>query len=413
MKRKTGGSQTYQRGIAVTAMIAALTIFATSVQAQTFTILHYFTSVPDGGTPMDGLIRDSAGNLYGTSYYGGTGTCNNGVAPGCGTIFKLDTTGKETVLYSFTGVADGKYPLAGVVRDAAGNLYGTTSAGGASGYGTVFKLSAADTLTALHSFMGGTDGEYPYAGLVRDAAGNVYGTTSAGGAFGHGTVFKVDTTGKESVLFSFTGGTDGGNPYAGLIQDGAGNLYGTTIYGGTYGHGAVFKLDTKGMQTVLYSFMGGADGSNPWAGLVRDTAGNLYGTTVGGGNPQCYAGLRRRPCGVVFKLDNTGKETVLHAFTGWNTDGAFPRAAVMRDTQGNLHGTTYEGGSGACGLAGCGAIFKIDTTGHETVLYNFPHSGLSGDLPAAALVEDAAGNLYGTASADGENNAGTVFKLTP
>jgi uncharacterized repeat protein (TIGR03803 family) len=264
-----------------------------------------------------------------------------------GTVFKLDTTGRETVLHSFTGTPDGAIPRAALVRDAAGNLYGTTVFGGASiGYGTVFKLDTTGKETVLHSFTA-TDGSGPVAALVRDAAGNLYGTTAYGGASLSGTVFKLDTSGTETVLHSFTGRADGAIPYAALVRDHAGNLYGNTAYGGASGYGTVFKLDTTGRETVLHSFTGASDGASPFDALVRDPAGNLYGTATFGGDPFCSSG-----CGTVFKLDTTGKETVLHSFTG-RADGAIP-AGLVRDPAGNLYGTTYYGGA-----FGYGVVFKL------------------------------------------------------
>jgi uncharacterized repeat protein (TIGR03803 family) len=255
-------------GLAATSMLAAL--LTPPAQAQTYTVLHRFTGA-DGARPAATLIADPAGSLFGTTYAGGVS--------GYGTVFKLDKTGL-TVLHSFTGGADGGTLLGSLVRDSAGNLYGTTESGGAGGLGTVFKLDATGTETVLHSFAGGSDGANPHAGLIRDAAGNLYGTTKFGGPSGDGVVFKVDKSG-ERVLHSFTG-TDGAKPAAALIQDSAGNLYGTTSFGGAAGAGTVFKLDTTGTETVLYSFSGGADGSNPF-GLIQDSSGNLYGTTIRGG----------------------------------------------------------------------------------------------------------------------------------
>jgi len=268
-------------------------------------VLHSFAGHPgDGANPEAGLVRDAQGNLYGTTLTGGSGgpeLCS-GVG-GCGTVFKLDTTSKETVLYSFTGVPDGEEPDAGLVRDAQGNLYGTTYNGGASNLGTVFELDTTGKETVLHSFTGtGGDGSEPYGGLVLDAQGNLYGTTSFGGASGDGTVFELDTAGKETVLYSFTGtGGDGAYP-SGLVRDAQGNLYGTTYGGGASGFGTVFKLDTAGKETVLYSFTGtGGDGAYPsgLVRLVRDAQGNLYGTTYEGGDLACDAPYG---CGTVFKL---------------------------------------------------------------------------------------------------------------
>ena len=235
--------------------------------------MHSFTGGADGSDPYAGLIRDSAGNLYGTTLLGG--------ASGAGVVFKVDTTGTETVLHSFSGGTDGGAPQAGLIRGSAGDLYGTTVQDGASGAGVVFKLDAIGE-TVLYSFTGGADGSNPFGSLVRDSAGNLYGTTESGGASGAGVVFKLDTTGTETVLYSFTGDADGGYPYAGLIRDSAGNLYGTTSSGGASGQGVVFELDTTGTETVLYSFTTGADGAFPYAGLIRNSAGNLYGTATYG-----------------------------------------------------------------------------------------------------------------------------------
>jgi uncharacterized repeat protein (TIGR03803 family) len=233
------------------------------------------------------LIRDAAGNLYGTTRSGGDFFgCN------CGVVFKLSPTGQETVLHAFAGPpTDGGAPFSGLIGDAAGNLYGTTSEGGAYGSGTIFKVDRTGK-EAVHSFTGGRDGTNPAAGLIRDAVGCLYGATTRGGVYGAGTLFKVDR-GKLTVLYSFTGGTDGANPNGSLIQDRAGNLYGSTASGGLSSVGNIFKLDSAGKLTVLYSFTGGPDGANPNGGLIRDRAGNLYGTTVFGGVSNT---------GVVFEL---------------------------------------------------------------------------------------------------------------
>ena len=231
------------------------------------------------------MIRDAAGNLYGTTVFGGSRDCGGA---GCGTVFKLDTTGKETVLHMFKGSkTDGANPDSGVIRDAAGNLYGTTQAGGAAlfcrgGCGTVFKLDTAGKLTILYRFTGRTGGGPASGGLVRDPSGNLYGTTPNGGVFqnncntasgrGCGAVFRIDTTGKETVLYSFTGGKDGWFPVGGVVRDAAGNLYGMTTGGGDFncnpgfGCGTVFKVDTTGKETVLHNFASGEDGELPWGG---------------------------------------------------------------------------------------------------------------------------------------------------
>jgi uncharacterized repeat protein (TIGR03803 family) len=383
-----------------------------SAQGQALTVLHSFEGGTDGESPSGGVVRDAAGNLYGTSAYGGTFNF--------GTVFKLDSAGNETVLYSFTGGTDGAIPLAGLIRDAAGNLYGTTEVGGdltcnsGIGCGTVFKLQTTGKETVLHSFTGSPDGASPIAGMIRDAAGNLYGTTSAGGidcgSLGCGTVFKLDAAGKETLLHSFTGGADGTYPDGGVIRDAAGNLYGTTAYGGTYNFGTVFKLNSTGTETVLYRFRNRANGQYPVGGVIRDKAGNLYGATEVGG---------AFSSGTVFKLDTTGKETVLHNFAG-GADGQNPVAGVIRDGAGVLYGTTQYGGGVTCFGSGCGTVFKVDTTGKETVLYSFT-GGADGAAPLASLVRDAAGNLYGTAYFDGDSGplcsvvggCGVVFKIAP
>src|ERR1017187_2355227 len=299
----------------------------------------------------------------------------------------------EIVLHNFA-VPNGSDPAAGVIRDSAGNLYGTTELGGAAYKGVVYKLDTTGHETVLHSFTGGADGGYPFAGVIRDSAGNLYGTTTQGGYAGSGVVYKLDTAGHETVLYTFNGTADGGSPIVGVIRDSAGNLYGTAL-GGPAGRGVVYKLDITGQETVLYSFTGGADGGFPEGGVIRDSAGNLYGTTEGGGTVNQ---------GVAYKLDTTGQETVLYSFTG-GADGGTPQAGVIRDSAGNLYGTTYSGGT-----ANQGVVYKLDTTGHETV-YSFT-GGADGGLPFAGVI-GSAGNLYGTAAAGGKYSRGVVFTIRP
>jgi len=376
------------------ALWTMLAMAVAAAHAQTYTVLHRFTG-PDGSVPGAGLIADPAGNLFGTTEIGGV--FNHG------TIFKLGKTGL-TVLYSFTGGVDGNGPCDGLVRDTAGNLYGTTYSGGAEAAGTVFKLDTAGAETVLHSFTGKNgDGKWPLAGLIRDAAGNLYGATEFGGeGSGAGTVFKLNQSG-EKVLYRFTGGADGNQAYGGVIQDSAGNLYGTTNAGGTRNIGVVFLLDGAGVETVLHSFTGAGDGAFPWASLLRDSAGNLYGTTE-------YGGASAFGYGVVFKLDSSGVETVLYSFTG-GPGGADPVSGLVQDAAGNLYGTAFGGGS-AEGLNGNGVVFQIDTTGIETVLHTFS-GGADGGHPHGSLWRDAAGNLYGTTANGGIGNNGVVFKIAP
>jgi uncharacterized repeat protein (TIGR03803 family) len=382
----------------------ALVYASQSAQAQTFTVLYTFTGGADGGQPVAGLILDNKGNLYGTTSEGGSGLL--GCTVGCGTVFKVDTAGNETVLHSFgESITDGAYPQFGsLFRDGAGNLYGTTDFGGTYYSGTIFRLGATGKETVF-SFPGGAKGGFPYAGLVPDTAGNVYGTTYYRGTgcppYGCGTVFKVNSAGKETVLYSFTGGADGGNPWDGVVRDSAGNLYGTTINGGTSGFGTVFKVDTTGKKTVLHSFTELGDGGKPYAGLLRDSAGNLYGTTSAGG----LSGV-----GTVFKLDSTGNETVLYSFCSQSQceDGETPIAGLAMDSAGNLYGTTLLGGF----YLYYGVVFKLDPTGKETVLHSFG-GALDGGSPYSGVALDSAGNLYGTTPGYGADGFGTVFEITP
>jgi uncharacterized repeat protein (TIGR03803 family) len=391
--RNWSGSSILRSLVLLCAMFTTGSLFA-----QTFLTLHSFGGTADGQNPQGGLVRDAAGNLYGTTVKGGMGS---------GTVFKVDTANNETVLYSFTGGADGNSPLAGLIRDAAGNLYGTTVAGGAHNQGTVFKIDTSNHETVLYSFTGGADGGLPQAGVIMDATGNLYGTASQGGfgcaPLGCGTVFKIDTTNHETVLHAFMAGSDGGNPEAGLILDPAGNLYGTTFGGGSGGQGIVFKIDTTNHETVLYTFTGGSDGGGPVAGLLRDAAGNLYGTTFNGGT----SGQ-----GTVFKIDTTNHESALYSFTG-GSDGGGPAAGLIRDVVGNLYGTTSQGGVGCSGL-GCGTIFKINPSNGETTIYNFT-GGSDGAGSMAGLLMDTTGNLYGTAYQGGTicnpPGCGTVFEF--
>ena len=319
----------------------------------TLTNLYRFTGSTDGATPQGTLIFDAAGDLYGVATYGGVA--------GAGLVFKLtpnpDGTWTQTVLYSFTGSGDGANPVDGLVQDAAGNLYGTASSGGASAAGVVFKLApnpdGSWTESVLYSFTGNADGASPLARLIFDKAGNLYGTATAGGTRGAGVVFELtpnpDGTWAESVLFSFLGGATGKGPYAPLLMDAAGNLYGTTFYGGVSGVGIVFRLEKKPDSTwrerVLHQFTGGTDGSHPDAGLIFDRSGTLYGTTEYGGD---------FGYGVVFKLEKgTWAEHVLHAFN-YGVDGGFSTRIVF-DKTGNLFGTAFSGGS-----YGYGTVFEIE-----------------------------------------------------
>ena len=307
----------------------------------TFSTLHTFVGT-DGANPMGNLVADANGNLYGTTSQGGTGSL------AAGTIFKLAPPAKpggswtETVLYTFTGGADGAHPYAGLIRDTAGNLYGTTNVGGAFNHGTVFKLDTLGNETVLHSFAGAPDGAYPYGGVIRDNAGNLYGTTNDGGAFNAGTLFRLSGTGKETVLHSFNGTTDGAHPSAGLTFDAAGNLCGTANQGGTDQEGTIFQLAKTGRFIVLHAFTGSVQGANPAAGLVLGASGYLYGTTSEGGNFDND--------GTIFQINpSTGAFTFLHTFASGNL-GNYPYTRLISDPAGNLYGATESGGTGQRGL---------------------------------------------------------------
>lgn len=317
------------------------------------------------GAPNAALTRDTTGNFYSTTPAGGAdgAVCDSG----CGTVFMLTPEGNGRALYEFNaanGSTDGNGPLGGVVPGPGDSLYGTTYFGGNAYYhcGTVYKVDKGGNETVLYSFTCGSDGGGPEAGLVIDTSGNLYGTTSGGGAYNHGTVFMLDKTGKETVLHSFTGGADGAYPYGALTRDAAGNLYGTTNTGGDlscspYGCGLVFKIDASGVETVLHNFSGGADGEFPVAGLVRDADGNLYGTTEYGGTGSCGTS----GCGTVFKIDAAGNETVLWSFMG-GAGGQYPLAGLYRSRSGILYGTTYIGGDLSCDEGagnGCGTVFEL------------------------------------------------------
>jgi uncharacterized repeat protein (TIGR03803 family) len=321
-------------------------------------VLYAFKQVPDGNWPAN-VVRDSAGNLYGATSRGGS---NCFFGSGCGTVFKLDASGNETVLHRFGRGTDGRFPN-GVTRDSAGNLYGTTITGGVlslcgGGCGTVFKVDASGKETVLYRFKNGSDGGSPVGGVILDSAGNLYGTTGTGGANTYGTVFKLNTNGNLTVLHSFTINEScfGGST---LLQDTAGNLYGTSDGCGTFGEGTVFKVAPSGKTTVLHTFTGGADGGFPGGPVVQDNAGNLYGSAIFGGNltaPLCSLPETTAPgCGVVFKIDTTGQYTVLHTFDG--TDGQWV-GNVTLDAAGNLYGTALDGDIPTGGVYG--TVFKIE-----------------------------------------------------
>lgn len=324
----------------------------------------------------------------------------------------------ERTIHSFAGQPDGASPFTGLVASSTGDLYGTTAGGGAYNLGTVFQIDRSGKEKVLYSFAGTPDGSDPGA-LVEGGNGELYGTTATGGSDNYGTVFKIDSSGQETVLYSFAGGIDGFSPAGPLISDPQGNLYGVTGSGGTGGYGTVFKLASNGTKTILHSFSDHPDGTYPNGGLARDTAGNLYGTTyTGGPDPSC--GFFATGCGIVFKVTPAGKETVFYSFDNRNApeDGYQPSGNLISDSAGNLYGTTQDGGSD--GLYG--TVYQITPSGKETVLYSF-YGDNDGENPYAGVVRDAAGNLYGTTQEGGNkgpcyngffySGCGTVFKISP
>jgi uncharacterized repeat protein (TIGR03803 family) len=379
-------------------------------------VIYSFAGGNDGEYTDTDLVIDSAGNLYGTSVQGGN--------LGGGTVFRLSpsvTGWIHSVLYNFTGGADGGEPYKGVTLDARGNLYGTTVTGGGGvcegGCGVVFQLSPhGDTWrqTVIHTFAGGTDGSGPGSGVTFDRQGNLYGMTPTGGAFGLGTIYELLPNGKtwdEKILHDFTGGADGSSASAGrLIFDPAGNLYGVATAGGANGKGAAFKLTPVGDGTwtfqTLYSFKGQPDAGFPYGGLVFDRAGNLYGTTY-------YDGANN--LGSVYELHPVAggawEEKVLYSFKG-GKDGASSIGNLVLDAAGDLYGTTSEGGA-SCS---CGTVFKLTPGGSgkwmETVVYRF-HGAPDGGFVYNGMVGDGSGTYYGATVHGGTSDDGTIYQFTP
>jgi uncharacterized repeat protein (TIGR03803 family) len=347
-----------------------------ALQSQTYTLVHSFQFAE--GTLLGGLTVDPQGNLYGVAGSGGDSNCQNPQnRQGCGTVFKIDTSGGVfTILHTFTPEPDGSMPTGAPYRDGAGNLYGVTYYGG-NGSGTIYKIDPRGNETVLHNFAP-TDpaGGNPVGPLVPDGKGNLYGIAS-GGADHVGTIFRMSKNGNVALVHSFAF-SDGSGPSGSLAIDHLGNIYGTTVFGGASDWGTVFKIDPSGNESVLYSFTGGANGSEPEQGVILDSAGNLYGTTASGGISCSGFG-----CGVIFKLSPDGEESTVFSFFGIPTDGADPNMPLLMDSAGNLYGTTFGGGTRA---DSAGTIFKIDPTGKETILYQFskahgttPLWGLIGD----------------------------------
>ncbi|HUI84853.1 MAG TPA: choice-of-anchor tandem repeat GloVer-containing protein [Candidatus Binatia bacterium] len=400
-------------------VFAMFVVLCGAAQAQTFTVLHTFTGQGDGGTPLGTPLLDARGNIYGTTYYNGS--------TGWGTVYKLGPAGDGwvlTTLYTFGtgGPTDGQNPYGNVVRDPSGVLYGAAWEGGTYNFGTVFSLRPSPNAypvsvlspmwaTWLHSF-NYWDGQYPFFGdLTMDSQGNLYGTTTDGGSYGQGTVYKLSPSNGGwtfQTLYNFAPmGTVGAFPMSGVTLDAAGNLYGTTTKGGTANAGVVYKVTPSGDGTVLYNFTGGDDGSFPMAGVIFDASGNLYGATSVDGT----AGG-----GAVFKL-SPGEDgwtyNLIYPITGWGYESELGTGIwrnLLMDPAGNLYGVTCPIETGHYST-----VFELTPGANGwsyTPLYTFTN-GADGSLSEGGLVRDSLGNLYGVASFGGVYNYGLVFEITP
>ena len=433
-----------RRSNAMRLILTAVTVIvlcaAPATASDSLSTLYHFGGPPrDGASPSGGLLIDSAGVIYGTTQFAGKYCDGRHGFFGCGTVYRLTPdkgTYVEKVLHSFGGRADGSGPNGGLVEDASGALYGTTFWGGASGQGTVFKLTPSHheyAESVLHSFGGTGDGASPGSGLVIGPDGALYGTTEGGGLYSClngsscGTVFKL-TPGNsgytESVLYAFQGGTDGYSPSSALTLDASGNIFGVTGGGGGNGCGGdgcgvVFELSPSGAtyaETILYHFLGNPnDGSAPDSPLIEDSSGVLYGTTYNGGPYEM---------GTIFSLtpgSNGYVENVLYGFTLnyiGTSDGANPVGPLVLASSGTLYGATYNGGNGvaACGFWRCGIVYSLVPSNGayaENILYNFEDNG-DGYYPSGGLTADASGNLYGSTREDVRlctPDCGTIFRL--
>jgi uncharacterized repeat protein (TIGR03803 family) len=368
--------------------------------AASATTLHSFSGGADGEMPFAGLVTDQADDLYGTAWGGGL-TSDKCETPGCGIVFKVDpVNGDFRVLHSFTGGTDGGNSSSTLIVAENGTLYGTTQRGGSAGFGTVFEVGVDGHEEVLYSFHGGAgDGVDPEGPLILKG-GSLYGLTAGGGSAAAGTIFRLTPAGtkghaawSETVLHSFRGGHDGAYPnYAGLTADDAGNLYGTTAGGGTANEGTIFKLEKDGTESVLCEFRG-AKGGIPLAGLVIDKSGNLYGTSF---NP-----------GTVYKATSDGVLSILHRFVTAG-DGAFPEDTLVMNAAGDFFGTTSAGGA-----VNGGTVFELAKSGKENILYSFPLNGVQASQPIAGLILSKGGKLFGTALTGGSSAKGTVFVVTP
>jgi uncharacterized repeat protein (TIGR03803 family) len=390
--------------------------------------LYSFTGLTDGAAPSAALIQGSDGYYYGTAQLGGT--------HGDGTVFKVDSSGNVTPLHEFSG-KDGANPLGALIQASDGYFYGTTNLGGPKSEGMIFKMDSSGNLTNLHSFTGGADGAQPSGSLIQASDGYLYGATLVGGASSAGVVFRTDTSGNITTLFSFSGGTDGYGPEGSLIQATDGYFYGVTRNGGdltceilpTSGCGTIFRIDSAGNLTTLYSFTGGADGANPSEALLQGRDGSFYGTTLYGGNSSCsvsaYTG-----CGTIFKIDSKGNFTTMHEFSG-GSDGGVPYSALIQASDGAFYGTATAGGNLSCSVTvsgeayptytGCGTVFKMDSAGNVNGLYSFTGAPDDGANPSSSLLQGSDGYFYGTTKWGGGDSScsyttnggcGTVFQVS-
>jgi uncharacterized repeat protein (TIGR03803 family) len=382
--------------LAIIALMAA-TVFTLPATAQTFTVLHIFNGTPDGSFSEAPVVQDAAGNLFGTTTSGGGDN---------GTVFKIDTAGHESVLFSFNG-SNGGFPNSGLILDSAGNLYGTAEEG-PGGAGVLYRVDKNGNEEILHAFQGGfnTEAASPAGGVIMDEAGNLYGATLSGGLGpfpGFGTLYRVDPAGNFTVLYKFQGKSDGANPTGPLVRDAAGNLYGVAPAVDTSGtvRGTVFKLAPDGTLTVLHSFTGGRDGSTPQGGLFMDSTGNLFGAAGAGGD---------NGDGTLFEITKSGAFKRLYSFKG-GSDGKNPNGGLVRDAAGNIFGTTQSGPNQFV----LGTVFELSRTGTLTVLHTFTGNN-DGAVPLAGLIRDRSGNLFGTTVKNfliRQVQGGGVFKVKP
>jgi len=390
-------------GWTLASLFAVGTVAAPQARAQSFTVIHNFTGGSDGANPLGGFFI-AGGELYGTASSGGSS--------GVGVVFRLNTSGEETVLHEFSGGTDGANPQGRLVMDKAGNFYGTTNTGGVSNAGTVFKVTRKGVETVLYSFTGKPDGANPVAGLAIDKAGNLYGTTTAGGSSGNGAVFKLavptETGGEwaEQVLYSFGAGTDGNTPVGGVTFDASGNLYGTTAAGGTDGDGTVFELTPSTpswKENILHNFLLGSDGGVPYAGLVLDGE-TFYGATTEGGEGGQNGG------GTIFKLTKANGAwtfSELYGLSGWGISGSYRNLLMVGS---KIYATTH-----CDGQNNAGTVYELSLSSgswNYTPLYVFT-GGSDGLYSISSLVADNKGNLYGVTLYGGADGSGVAFKVTP